>query len=97
MGSISEKKNCFRGGVGGQYIRKKKNWKTKEDHYRFLGNCPPTPPLKQIFFFGDSQPVVLRCKPGKPYDRANQSRQGSALVNVLTFCLYPILKLENTS
>ena len=49
--------------------------------------CPPTPPLKQIFF-GYSKPDVLRRELGKAYDRANQSRQGSALVNVLIINLF---------
>ena len=37
---------------------------------------------------GDSKPDVLRRKPSKLYDRANQSRQGSALVNVFINVLF---------
>ena len=57
---------------------------------RFLGNCPPTPPLCQcvFFFFGDSKADVLRRKLSKLYDRAKQSRQGSALVNVFINVLF---------
>ena len=54
-----------------------------------MGSFPQTyndPP----FFLGggDSKPDVLRRKPSKLYDRANQSRQGSELVNVFINVLF---------
>ena len=29
------------------------------DHYTFLGNCPPTPPLSQHFALSDKQVLML--------------------------------------
>ena len=41
-----------------------------------------------FFFFGDSKADVLRRKLSKLYDRAKQSRQGSALVNLFINVLF---------
>lgn len=41
-----------------------------------------------IFFFRDSKPDVLSRKPSKLCDTANQSRQGSALVNIFMNVLF---------
>ena len=46
------------------------------------------PSLFYNFFFGHSKPDFLRRKASKLYDRANQSRQGSALVNVCINVLF---------
>ena len=54
----------------------------------FFSDILPTYPSPETNFFGYSKPDVLRGEPGKPYDRANQSRQGSALVNVLIINLF---------
>ena len=42
----------------------------------------------KIFFFRDSKPDVLSRKPSKLCDTANQSRQGSALVNIFMNVLF---------
>ena len=46
------------------------------------------PSLFYNFFFRDSKPDVLSRKPSKLCDTANQSRQGSALVNIFINVLF---------
>ena len=46
------------------------------------------PSLFYHFFFRDSKPDVLSRKPSKLCDAANQSRQGSALVNIFINVLF---------
>ena len=53
-----------------------------------MGSFPQTYNDPPFWRGGDSKPDVLRRKPSKLYDRANQSRQGSALVNVFINVLF---------
>ena len=80
--NLRKKKKSLRGGVGGQFPR---NVQDKEGSLYVSGKLPTYPSPKPNFVCGDSKSDVLRRKPVKPYERANQSRKGSAPVNVLKF------------